>query len=104
MVTGFGSEAGQPLVEHPLVRKIAFTGSDRTRAHLCSTAAKNIKRGSPELGGTSSNIVCADANPDNAVKGAVAGIFTATGQACIADSRLLVERSIHDEFVERVVA
>ena len=91
MVTGFGPEAGQPLVEHPLVRKITFIGSDHTRAHLCSTAAKDIKRGSPELGGKSSNPVFADANPDNTVKGAVAGIFTATGQACIAGSRLLVE-------------
>ena len=104
VVTGFGPEAGQPLVEHPLVRKIAFTGSDRTGAHLYSTAAKDIKRVSLELGGKSPNIVFADANLDNAVKGAVAGIFAATGQTCIAGSRLLVQRSIHDEFVERLVA
>ena len=104
VVTGFGPEAGQPLVEHPLVRKVAFTGSDRTGAHLYSTAARDIKRVSLELGGKSPNIVFADANLDNAVKGAVAGIFAATGQTCIAGSRLLVQRSIHDEFVERLVA
>ena len=104
VVTGFGAEAGQPLVEHPLVRKVAFTGSDRTGAHLYSTAARDIKRVSLELGGKSPNIVFADANLDNAVKGAVAGIFAATGQTCIAGSRLLVQRSIHDAFVERLVA
>ena len=73
VVTGFGAEAGQPLVEHPLVRKIAFTGSDRTGAHLYSTAARDIKRVSLELGGKSPNIVFEDANLENAVKGAVAG-------------------------------
>ena len=104
VVTGFGPEAGQPLAEHPLVRKIAFTGSERTGAHVYSTAAKDIKRVSLELGGKSPNIVFADANLDDAVKGAVSGIFAATGQTCIAGSRLLVQESIHDEFVDRLVA
>ena len=103
VVTGFGPEAGQPLIEHPLVRKVAFTGSDRTGAHIYSTAAKDIKRVSLELGGKSPNIVFADANLDNAVKGAVAGIFAATGQTCVAGSRLLVQESIHDAFVEQLV-
>ena len=103
VVTGYGPEAGQALVEHPLVRKIAFTGSDRTGAHIYSTAARDIKRVSLELGGKSPNIVFADANLDNAVKGAVAGIFAATGQTCIAGSRLLVQRSIHNELVDRLV-
>ncbi len=103
VVTGFGPEAGQPLIEHPLVRKVAFTGSDRTGAHIYSEAARDIKRVSLELGGKSPNIVFADANMDNAVKGAVSGIFAATGQTCVAGSRLLVQRSVHDEFVERLV-
>ena len=104
VVTGFGPEAGQALVEHPLVRKIAFTGSDKTGAHIYSSAAKDIKRVSLELGGKSPNIVFADANIENAVRGAVSGIFAATGQTCIAGSRLLVQSSIHDEFTERLVA
>jgi aldehyde dehydrogenase (NAD+) len=104
VVTGFGAEAGQALVEHPLVRKIAFTGSDRTGAHVYATAARDIKRVSLELGGKSPNIVFADAPMDDAVKGAVSGIFAATGQTCIAGSRLLVQSSIHDEFVDRLVA
>ena len=103
VVTGFGKEAGDPLVRHPGVSKVAFTGSDRTGAEIYSRAAADIKHVSLELGGKSPNIVFADANLDNAVRGAISGIFAATGQTCIAGSRLLVERSIHDEFVERVV-
>ncbi len=103
VVTGYGAEAGQPLVEHPLVQKVAFTGSSFTGAKIYSDAAKDIKRVSLELGGKSPNIVFADANLDNAVKGAVAGVFAATGQTCVAGSRLLVQESIHDEFVERLV-
>ena len=103
VVTGFGAEVGQPLVEHPLVRKVAFTGSDTTGAHIYSSAAKDIKRVSLELGGKSPNIVFADANLDNAVKGAVAGIFAATGQTCVAGSRLLVQESLHNQFVDRLV-
>ncbi|MCP5151596.1 MAG: aldehyde dehydrogenase [Ectothiorhodospiraceae bacterium] len=104
VVTGFGPECGQALVEHPLVRKVAFTGSDRTGEHIYATAARGLKRVSLELGGKSPNIVFADCNMDDAVKGAVSGIFAATGQTCIAGSRLLVQRQIHDQFVERLVA
>ncbi len=104
IVTGYGAEAGEPLVKHPLVQKVAFTGSSLTGAHIYSEAAKDIKRVSLELGGKSPNIVFADANLDNAVKGAVAGIFAATGQTCVAGSRLLVQESIHDEFVEKLIA
>ena len=103
VITGFGPEAGAPLVEHPLVRKVAFTGSSQTGAHIYSTAAKDIKRVSLELGGKSPNIVFADAKMDDAIKGAVAGIFAATGQTCIAGSRLLVQESIHNEFVDKLV-
>ena len=103
VITGFGPEAGAPLVEHPLVRKVAFTGSSQTGAHIYSTAAKDIKRVSLELGGKSPNIVFADAKMDDAIKGAVAGIFAATGQTCIAGSRLLVQENIHNEFVDKLV-
>jgi acyl-CoA reductase-like NAD-dependent aldehyde dehydrogenase len=103
VVTGFGPEAGEPLVKHPLVRKVAFTGSSKTGAHVYSEAAQDIKRVSLELGGKSPNIVFDDCKMDNAVKGVVSGIFAATGQTCIAGSRLLVQESIHDEFVDKLV-
>jgi len=103
VVTGFGPEAGEPLVQHPLVRKVAFTGSSKTGAHVYSEAARDIKRVSLELGGKSPNIVFDDCKMENAVKGVVSGIFAATGQTCIAGSRLLVQESIHDEFVEKLV-
>ena len=104
VITGFGPETGAPLVEHPLVAKITFTGSDATGQKIYESAARGLKRVSMELGGKSPNIVFADADLDNAVKGAISGIFAATGQTCIAGSRLLVQRSIHDEFVEKLVA
>ncbi|MBE0627545.1 MAG: aldehyde dehydrogenase [Burkholderiales bacterium] len=104
VVTGFGREAGMPLVEHPLVRKIAFTGSDATGRLINETAAKTFKRVSLELGGKSPNIVFADANLEEAVNGAVSGIFAATGQTCIAGSRLLLQESIHDAFVDKLLA
>ncbi|MBU9312553.1 aldehyde dehydrogenase [Burkholderia multivorans] len=103
VVTGFGHEVGAALVEHPLVRKITFTGSDSTGRAINEAAARHFKRVSLELGGKSPNIVFADANLDDAVNGAVAGIFAATGQTCIAGSRLLLQDSIYDEFVERLL-
>lgn len=104
VVTGFGPDVGTPLVEHPLVAKIAFTGSDATGQKIYEAAARGLKRVSMELGGKSPNIVFDDAHLDNAVKGVISGIFAATGQTCIAGSRLLVQRGIHDEFVEKLVA
>jgi aldehyde dehydrogenase (NAD+) len=104
VVTGFGPDTGAPLVEHPLVAKITFTGSDATGQKIYESAAKGLKRVSLELGGKSPNIVFEDADLDNAVKGAISGIFAASGQTCIAGSRLLVQRSIHDQFVEKLVA
>ncbi|MFC7517844.1 aldehyde dehydrogenase [Herbaspirillum sp. GCM10030257] len=104
VVTGFGKEVGSPLVEHPLVKKITFTGSDATGRHINEQAAKHFKHVSLELGGKSPNIVFADANLDDAVNGAVSGIFAATGQTCIAGSRLLLQDSIYDSFVERLLA
>jgi len=104
VVTGYGKDVGMPLVEHPLVRKIAFTGSDATGRLINELAAKTFKRVSLELGGKSPNIVFADANLEDAVNGAVSGIFAATGQTCIAGSRLLLQESIHDAFLEKLLA
>ncbi len=104
IVTGFGNEIGDTLVGHPDVAKVAFTGGDLTGQHVYATAAKHIKPVTMELGGKSANIVFADANFDNAVKGVVSGIFAATGQTCVAGSRALIQRSILDEFVEKFVA
>jgi aldehyde dehydrogenase (NAD+) len=103
VVTGFGKDVGEPLVTHPLVAKIAFTGGEQGGQRVYELAARGLKPITLELGGKSPNIVFADANLDNAVKGVISGIFAATGQTCIAGSRLLVQRSIHDEFVAKVV-
>lgn len=102
-ITGYGSELGDALVTHPLVAKVAFTGGEATGAHVYQLAARHLKPVTLELGGKSPNIVFEDANLDDAVMGAIAGIFAATGQTCIAGSRLLVQSTIHDAFVERVV-
>jgi aldehyde dehydrogenase (NAD+) len=104
VVTGYGAEVGTPLVEHPLVAKVAFTGSDATGQRIYEGAARGLKRVTMELGGKSPNIVFDDAHLDNAVKGVISGIFAATGQTCIAGSRLLVQRTIHERFVEKLVA
>ena len=104
VITGFGDEVGTALVEHPLVKKISFTGSDVTGRVINQLAARHFKHVSLELGGKSPNIVFADANLDDAINGAISGIFAATGQTCIAGSRLLLHESIHDAFLERMVA
>ena len=104
IVTGFGAEVGERLVSHPKVAKIAFTGGDRTGQGVYELAARSIKPVTLELGGKSANIVFKDAALDNAVKGVVSGIFAATGQTCIAGSRALIHRSIHDEFIDKLVA
>ncbi|MBZ3906374.1 aldehyde dehydrogenase [Streptomyces griseiscabiei] len=103
VVTGFGRDVGATLVEHPLVRKVTFTGSDATGRHINQAAARDFKHVSLELGGKSPNVVFADADLGAAVNGAVSGIFAATGQTCIAGSRLLVQESVHDEVVDRLV-
>ncbi len=104
VVTGFGKDVGVPLTTHPLVKKIAFTGSDSTGRAINEAAAKSFKRVTLELGGKSPNIVFDDANLDDAVNGAVSGIFAATGQTCIAGSRLLLHESIHDKFMDKLLA
>jgi aldehyde dehydrogenase (NAD+) len=104
IVTGLGNEAGEPLITHPDVAKVAFTGGDRTGQAVYEQAARGIKRVTLELGGKSANIVFDDADLDQAVNGVVAGIFAATGQTCIAGSRALIHRPIYDAFVERLIA
>jgi acyl-CoA reductase-like NAD-dependent aldehyde dehydrogenase len=103
IVTGFGGEIGDALVTHPKVAKVAFTGGDRTGQVVYEAAARSIKPVTLELGGKSANIVFDDAVLDDAVKGVVSGIFAATGQTCIAGSRALIHRSVHDAFIERLL-
>jgi aldehyde dehydrogenase (NAD+) len=104
IVTGYGNEVGEPLVTHPDVAKIAFTGGDRTGEYIYQLAARGIKHVTLELGGKSANIVFDDADLDQAVNGVVSGIFAATGQTCVAGSRALIHRPIHDAFVDRLLA
>ena len=103
VVTGFGAEIGDPLVRHPLTRKIAFTGGEAGGQKVNEAAASGFKRVTLELGGKSPNIVFEDADIDQALKGVISGIFAAAGQTCMAGSRLLLQSSIHDAFVERLV-
>jgi (Z)-2-((N-methylformamido)methylene)-5-hydroxybutyrolactone dehydrogenase len=103
-VTGFPDEVGPALVRHPGVAKIAFTGGEPGGLAVYQGAAAELKQVSLELGGKSANIVFDDAPLESALNGAIAGIFAASGQTCIAGSRLLVQRTVHDEFVGRLVA
>jgi acyl-CoA reductase-like NAD-dependent aldehyde dehydrogenase len=103
VIAGFGETAGAALVSHPDVDKIAFTGSTAVGKIIQREAAGTLKRVSLELGGKSPNIVFADADIEAAVRGATSGIFYNTGQACTAGSRLLVEESVRDELVEKLV-
>jgi acyl-CoA reductase-like NAD-dependent aldehyde dehydrogenase len=104
VITGYGEPAGTALTAHPDVDKIAFTGSTATGRKIAQVAAERCVRTSLELGGKSPNIIFADANLDNAVNGALAGIFSATGQACMAGSRVLIEDGIYDQVATRMVA
>jgi aldehyde dehydrogenase (NAD+) len=103
VVTGSGSAVGEPLVKHPGIDKVAFTGSGPTGIRIAELAAGHLVPVSLELGGKSPNIVFADADLDAAANGVIAGIFAAAGQTCVAGSRLLVESSIHDAFVDQIV-
>ncbi|MHA7179624.1 aldehyde dehydrogenase [Arthrobacter sp. MDB2-24] len=102
VVTGYGVEAGAPLVDHPGLAKISFTGSTATGARIAASAASRFIGCTLELGGKSPNIVFDDANIPNAAMGVVAGIFAAAGQTCIAGSRVFAHRSVYDELLERV--
>jgi acyl-CoA reductase-like NAD-dependent aldehyde dehydrogenase len=102
VVTGPGSTAGQALVVHPGVDKIAFTGETSTGKSIMKGAADTLKRISLELGGKSPNIVFADADLDAAARGAINGIFYNKGEVCCAGSRLFVEESVHDALLEKI--
>ncbi|HSM09281.1 MAG TPA: aldehyde dehydrogenase family protein [Gemmatimonadota bacterium] len=102
VIPGRGPVTGQALVAHPGVDKICFTGSTETGRKVMETAAAGPKKISLELGGKSPNVVFADADLDAAVKGAITGIFYGKGEVCAAGSRLLVERSVHGAFVEKL--
>ncbi len=103
VVTGHGDPAGSALANHPGVDKVAFTGSTSTGAKIAVAAAARHARVSLELGGKSPNIIFADADVDNAVNGVMAGVFAATGQTCMAGSRVLIESAVYDEVAELLV-
>jgi aldehyde dehydrogenase (NAD+) len=102
ILPGYG-ETGAAIVKHPGVDKIAFTGSTETAQIIMRDAAQTLKRITFELGGKSPNVVFADANLDAAIAGAEFGLFFNQGQCCCAGSRVYVEQSIHDDFVNKVV-
>lgn len=103
ILTG-GPEAGQALTSHPRVAHIAFTGGPGTARHIIRASAENLASTSLELGGKSPFIVFEDADLDSAANAQVSGIFAATGQSCVAGSRLLVQRSVKDAFIARLRA
>jgi aldehyde dehydrogenase (NAD+) len=103
IVTG-SAEVGKTMVRHPGIDKIAFTGSTAVGQEIMRSAADSMKRLTLELGGKSPNIVFADADIDNAVKGAITGIFYGKGEVCNAGSRLFVESKVQDEFIDKLVA
>ena len=99
IVTGFGASCGTALTTHPKVAHIAFTGGPETARHIVRNSAENLASTSLELGGKSPILVFADADLESAANAQVAGIFAATGQSCVAGSRLIVERSVKDRFL-----
>jgi aldehyde dehydrogenase (NAD+) len=104
VLTGPGSQLGQSIVEHPGIDKIAFTGDTSTGKGIMRGAAETLKKITLELGGKSPNIVLADADIEAAIRGATIGIFYGKGEVCAAGSRLLVAKSIKDEFVDKLAA
>jgi (Z)-2-((N-methylformamido)methylene)-5-hydroxybutyrolactone dehydrogenase len=103
VVTGFGPEVVPPLIAHPMVRKISFTGGVAAGRLVAELAASQLKPCTLELGGKSPQIVFADADLDRAADGISAGVFASGGQTCLAGSRLLVDSSVHDEMLTRVI-
>lgn len=103
VISGYGKDTGEPLIRHPKVARIAFTGGDEAGRKVAVMAAEHLKRISLELGGKSPNIIFDDADLDKAANGVITGIFSAGGQTCMAGSRLLVQETVYDEFVERIL-
>jgi len=104
IITGFGETAGAPLVKHPDVNKVAFTGSAAVGKAIVKMAADTLKRVTLELGGKSPNIFFADADFESAIDGALFGVFINQGEVCSAGSRILVEKSIYPKFVDAMSA
>ena len=104
VVTGWGPEVGKALTSHPGVNKVAFTGSTQVGKLIAHAAADNLTRLTLELGGKSAQVVFPDADLDAAANGIIAGVFAATGQTCMAGSRVVVHESVADALVEKVVA
>jgi aldehyde dehydrogenase (NAD+)/betaine-aldehyde dehydrogenase len=100
IITGFGEECGRVLTSHPLVARVAFTGGPSTGRRVVHNTAENLAHTTLELGGKSPVLVFADANLESAANAIVAGIFAASGQSCVAGSRLYVDRRVHGELVE----
>jgi betaine-aldehyde dehydrogenase len=104
VLAGKGSVIGDAIVKHPLVRKVSFTGGTTTGRALARLAADKLMPVTLELGGKSPTIVCEDADLDHAVNGVLYGIFSSSGESCIAGSRLFVHESVRSAFLERLVA
>ncbi len=104
IVTGHGDPCGKALTSHPLVARISFTGGPNAARHVLDNSKENFAEVSLELGGKSPFIVFDDANIESAVNGSIAGIFGATGQSCVAGSRLYLHEDIADEFLNKMVA
>ena len=103
IITGFGDPCGKALTSHSLVERIAFTGGPETARHIIRNSADNLSEVSLELGGKSPVAVFEDADQENALNGITAGIFGASGQSCIAGSRLYIQNSIYENFLEKLV-
>jgi len=103
VITGFGDPCGKALTTHQLVEKIAFTGGPETARHIVKNSAENLSQVSLELGGKSPVVVFDDADQENALNGITAGIFGASGQSCIAGSRLYLQSKIYDEFLNKLI-
>ena len=104
IITGHGDPCGRALTSHPDVARVAFTGGPQSAKHIIRNSAENFAEVSLELGGKSPFIVFDDADLDSAVNGSVAGIFGATGQSCVAGSRLYLHEDIADAFLEKMIA
>ncbi|WP_415271469.1 aldehyde dehydrogenase [Candidatus Pelagibacter sp. Uisw_121] len=104
IITGLGEPCGKALTTHDLVERIAFTGGPETAKHIVKNSAENLSQVSLELGGKSPVVVFNDAEQENALNGITAGIFGASGQSCIAGSRLYIQSKIYDEFLDKLVA
>ena len=102
IITGFADECGKTLTSHPKVDRIAFTGGMQTAKHIVRNSAENLSQVTLELGGKSPVAVFNDARIDNALNGVTASIFGASGQSCIAGSRLYLQSKIYDEFLEKI--